>query len=251
MSIIPALPGIPHPSTSVDRVFLPPPGFLPAEGVREARLLPVAEQAALRSSPDAKASIRAGLRYEAKALAMLRESWQRLGDFLPGPWISFEDKHGVRRCQPDALLVTEEHVLIVEIKHTHTQNAWWQLRRLYEPVVRALDKRLPIYVCEVCKFADPHAAFPEEICLWESPAVAMWPGKFNVLMYNPREDNEMPADSMPKNLDNAGDGTPARSLPDSASKRRDPSDGASGLNREAPGAQMPPAFRTIPDEEGR
>lgn len=102
---------------------------------------------------------RAGRRYEKKALGHLASVLGR--GFDPSRWFKFYDGTKLRFCQVDGLLRVGEDVVIFEVKIGFTADAWWQLRRLYEPVVRvALNpKRVDLVV--VCRSFDPAVAFPE------------------------------------------------------------------------------------------
>jgi len=66
-----------------------------------------------------------------------------------------------RFCQTDGLLRDDAGVVIFEVKWHFTADAWWQLKKLYAPVVEAAlrPKRLQFVV--VCKSFDPAVAFPE------------------------------------------------------------------------------------------
>lgn len=81
-----------------------------------------------------------------------------------GPWFAFTDDSDSRHfCQPDLLIRVNGLVLVCEIKLRWTADAWWQLRKIYLPV---LEKFWPTSsfapVC-LCKSFDPAVSFPEEI----------------------------------------------------------------------------------------
>lgn len=138
----------------------PPSWFRGVEGVRSAwpdSGGPFGRTPARLSGTHAQ---RAGKRYERKAIAYLQE---RLGTaFLPSPWYKFKDSKGALRwCQPDGVLLTPELALIFEIKIGFTSAAWWQLRKLYEPVIRAAYQPPRIGVLVMCKSFDPAVPFPE------------------------------------------------------------------------------------------
>jgi hypothetical protein len=104
-----------------------------------------------------------GIRYERKVQEHL--SFEYPESYLPSPWFQFK-KEGTDRflwCQPDGI--------IIEIKHSHTSDAWWQTRRLYMPVMAvAFDQELwTIQVCEVVRWYDAATAFPEPIELASEP----------------------------------------------------------------------------------
>jgi hypothetical protein len=125
---------------------------------------PLGLECATRHSPAQKR----GLRYQAKALEALDDSGL-FKLFVPSPWIEFHDYHGQRICQPDAIGFSEGYeapvATIFEIKLSHTIMAYWQLRRLYEPVVRAMFPEYTVRVCEVTRLFDPHTPWPEDIAL--------------------------------------------------------------------------------------
>lgn len=56
---------------------------------------------------------------------------------------------------------------MVEIKFQHMPEAWWQLRKLYQPALE-FKLRRPVFVLEVCKSYDPAMPFPEPIELVEN-----------------------------------------------------------------------------------
>lgn len=140
----------------------PPPWFKAAEGVRAA--WPAGDGPFGRtptSSRSGTPAMRAGRRYEQKALAHLSDV---LGsDFKPSQWFRYAGDAGVKFCQVDGLLHCEALTAIFEVKVTFTSDAWWQLRKQYEPVVRKafLPNRLKLVV--VCKSFDPAAPFPEPV----------------------------------------------------------------------------------------
>lgn len=141
----------------------PPPWFKEAEGVRSA--WPVGDgpwgRTPTPSNRSGTPAMRAGRRYEARALAYLQEV---LGsDFKKSQWFRYAGNAGIRYCQVDGLLHCEAFTAIFEVKVTFTSDAWWQLRKQYEPVVRKayVPSRLRLVI--VCKSFDPAAAFPEPV----------------------------------------------------------------------------------------
>ena len=69
-----------------------------------------------------------------------------------------------RWCQSDGVLVDTEakRLTIIECKFSHVDRSYWQLERLYLPVIRKVfgdewDYRL----VEVCKWYDPDIPYPE------------------------------------------------------------------------------------------
>lgn len=108
------------------------------------------------------AAQKAGLRYEAKAQLHLREL---LTDYCPSPIFYFIDDNGSRKCVPDGIYLPRKFgdpIFVFEIKTQHMPEAWFQLRKLYEPVVRAKFPLSPVGCIEVCRSFDPEMQFPEK-----------------------------------------------------------------------------------------
>lgn len=110
--------------------------------------------------------------------------------YLPSPWIRFTDtiSDRTRWCQPDGLLIELERgvITLVEFKYQHTSDAWWQLRQLYEPVVKYLfpGEEWKFHVCEVVKWYDPATVFPERISM--APAIhSLRDNDFGVHIWKP------------------------------------------------------------------
>ena len=120
-----------------------------------------------------------GVRYERKAqdyLASLVGSADPAGlrpaVYLPSQWWRFSDCGSVRWCQTDGLFAQprEGLIIVVEIKYQHTPDAWFQLRELYEPVVRrAFGPAWTVALLEVVKWYDPSTFFPERHFLCADP----------------------------------------------------------------------------------
>lgn len=161
----------------------PPPRFRPIQGqIANVRIRPGVGFVTVRSSSAAK---RAGQLYESKVQEYLQLS---LGSgYSPGPLVHFRDGSGGRSCIPDGLLVSESRVYIFEVKYSHMPEAWWQLRRLYEPVVRAYFPQHEVSVCEVCKTYDPSTPFPEPVVLLSTleDVLKLPVDKFGVFRWRP------------------------------------------------------------------
>jgi hypothetical protein len=108
------------------------------------------------------------------------------GLYRANPWIQFY-ADGMRRwCQPDGILVEEglQRLHIVECKYQHTTDAWWQVRHLYAPVLRAIfPAPWEFQVVEVVKWYDPALAFPERVVL--ASEIHMDSPFFKVHIWNP------------------------------------------------------------------
>ena len=141
----------------------PPARFRAAEGVRSA--WPVGDGPFGRT-PDltrisGTGAQREGIRYERKALKMLATN---LGEvFTPHQWFRFTTAEGVRWCQVDGVTHTPELTTIFEVKLRFTSDAWWQLRKLYEPVIRRAYYPKDVALVIVCRSFDPAVPFPEPV----------------------------------------------------------------------------------------
>lgn len=146
----------------------PPLKFRPAVGVRAAwpcESGPFARPLTLRGKTVAQ---KAGLRYEKKVLNELSE---RFGSaFHPSPWLRFTDETGTRYCQPDGLLIQERGTFIFEVKYSFVSDAWFQLRRLYGPVVERAYRPAKIFYVVICRNYDVARPFPEVPHLFKTPS---------------------------------------------------------------------------------
>jgi hypothetical protein len=129
---------------------------------------------------------KAGLRYEAKAQDFLSgalHSWYHVA-----PYLHFDDAGLSRTLVPDGILFDHDGTaMIFEIKSQHMPEAWWQLRKLYEPVVRELSFVNATSCIEVTKSYDPSMGFPEEVlvCHSLSELVAAPAHCFKVFVWRP------------------------------------------------------------------
>ena len=141
----------------------PPKGFDPAKSVQWASLL--AEPPSFITRPAKYGAKGRGIRYEKKVQGILEN---RYGErYVPSPWILFSEGSGLRPryCQPDGLLIDfiRGRITIVEIKYNHCELAWWQLFRLYRPVVSHIfGQQWEYSCCEVVKWYDPATHVSQE-----------------------------------------------------------------------------------------
>lgn len=98
-----------------------------------------------------------GLRYEQKVHDVLSAIYESA--FRPSASILYEDRTGLRRAIPDGILEFPHCVVVVEIKYSHCELAWWQLNKLYLPLVLRLISK-PIFVCEIVRSFDPDVVWP-------------------------------------------------------------------------------------------
>lgn len=100
-----------------------------------------------------------GLTYEQRVIDVLSAIYGT--DFRPAASILYEDRSGVRMAIPDGLLRINTTLVVIEVKLTHTERAWWQLNRLYVPLLRHLVvPGTRIAAVEICRSYDPDVRFP-------------------------------------------------------------------------------------------
>lgn len=127
----------------------------------------------------------AGNRYERYAQEYLID---RLGSaYVPSRWFVYRSRSidRVSFAQPDGLYFDFQRGIITcfEIKIRHTDRAWWQVRHLYQPIVRhVFGTRLWRYAAvEVVCWFDPHTSFPEPVAeLVTLDAARFDPASFHV-----------------------------------------------------------------------
>lgn len=132
------------------------------------------------------AAQKAGLRYEAKVQDFLAGYFST---YVKSPYIRFRDGSGMRMCIPDGLLCfLPTRAVIFEIKHLHTPDAWWQLKKLYEPVILAAGYN-EVQVVEICKSYDAATPFPCKVELLDTDNLRSFalqsPPAFGVLPWTP------------------------------------------------------------------
>ena len=177
---------------------LPPRNFRPAGEVLFAEFSPspppFIEDTEIRGVRGRRAD---GVRYEIKGQEWLVSA--REHSYVQSPWFRFapagDDARRAARatscswCQPDGLDIDIRKglILIVEFKLQHTANAWWQTRKLYEPVVRAAfgSELWSFAIVEIVKWYDPDVAFPEHFTFIPDLGAAE-PGGFHVHNWNGR-----------------------------------------------------------------
>ena len=111
--------------------------------------------------------------------------------YMPSQWVRFrspDDAGKIRWCQVDGVLVDEgsKSLTIVEVKYSHTETAWWQLFRLYRPV---LERLFVGYVyefrcVEVCRWFDAAVRCPQPVRLRQR-VEDVRPDEFAVHIWNP------------------------------------------------------------------
>lgn len=111
-----------------------------------------------------------GIKYEKKVQAHLSLTDE---NYIPGFWLHFLSAGQWKWCQPDGIRfdLDSGRITVVEVKYRHTSDAWWQTKKLYYPVLRAIfpESLWSFDFCEVVKWFDPSIKFPEEIRLTDDP----------------------------------------------------------------------------------
>lgn len=140
-----------------------PPNFKPAGNVEQARISPTPPPFIRQRKYSGRRAD--GVRYEKRVQAHLAELFPLT--YVPSPWLHFQADGAWRWCQPDGLIfdLPRGRIICVEVKYSHTAAAWWQVRRLYLPVLRVCfpEEYWQFECCEVVRWYDPAVAFPEPV----------------------------------------------------------------------------------------
>ena len=130
-----------------------------------------------------------GIRYEEKAQEKLLQA--RGDTYVPSPWFRFRSRNGGKLyyCQPDGLDfdILRGLITIVEFKLQHTPSAWWQTRKLYEPVVKHIfgETNWDYSIIEIVNWYDPDTTFPESLNLVKDLSFdSIKPGEFHLHIWN-------------------------------------------------------------------
>jgi hypothetical protein len=133
-----------------------------------------------------------GVRYEKK----VREKLRRLVaerpelDLALAQWIEFQDDEGRKWAEVDAFVQNRQsrNAICFEVKLRHTPSAWFQLWKLYVPLLQHALSGFRWEGVEVVKWFDPSTGFPEPFSLTPSPFVVPVRGRTAVFIYNPSRD---------------------------------------------------------------
>lgn len=112
----------------------------------------------------------AGLRYEEVAQKTIGQSFAEQGlAYLPSPWFKYRRSSAPDRenfAQPDGICpdVNRGIIFLIEIKIKHTPDSYFQLLDKYVPLLdrffNGRDRLWKIAPIEVCRWYDPHTAYP-------------------------------------------------------------------------------------------
>lgn len=143
----------------------PPKGFRGAWKASHVRS--VTQPQFAQTNGGQKGSRKRGLVYEAQVVEKLEKRLPEGWVGVAGPWFLYLDKWAKERyAQPDWLgfCVPEGLICIVEVKLTRTPKAWWQLNRLYRPLVEQVFPDWEIALLEVAS-KPKHFPLPEPVNL--------------------------------------------------------------------------------------
>ena len=91
-----------------------------------------------------------GLRYEARVAESLREYFDGRYEVVHGPWIAYAATEDGERwesvCQPDVLLISDDRIIIIEVKLSSRRGPEKKLKELYGPCVQKLYGKKVSYV---------------------------------------------------------------------------------------------------------
>ena len=147
----------------------PPKGFKAVKGLSVVRTIDEPQFA--KTTKKQQGSKRRGLIFEQRVVDYLDNLSEDIVGF-PGMWFEFVDFHGHRYAQSDwvGLNVKTGVVYIVEVKLSRVPKAWWQLNKLYKPLVERVLGEGKIALVEVATDVK-NVAVPEDVELvWDLTA---------------------------------------------------------------------------------
>lgn len=136
----------------------PPSSFKPIVGEPRNIVYHTTNYVRLHGNTAAK---EAGLRYEEKVQRSLQLIFP---SYDATPVVSFDDDSGFRMAKPDGILHLPTRKVVFEIKLQHMPEAYWQLAKLYQPLLQARCF-YPVQVVEICQTFDAAMPFPCEFRL--------------------------------------------------------------------------------------
>ena len=100
-----------------------------------------------------------GLRFEERVQEHLSEAFPT--SYIAEPELVYWTGKGPRNGFPDGVLELPDRLVVFEMKIQHMPEAWWQLRKHYQPVLEAYTK-VPVQCVEIVKDFDLQMPFPED-----------------------------------------------------------------------------------------
>jgi len=137
------------PETSPRMTAKVPKGFKPVKRLQWAKVVDTPQFA--QTPVRVKGAKAKGLRYEKRVQDYLDKAVGDSWASLPGLWMHFEDFRGVSYAQADwvGFNAREGKICIAEIKLSRVARAWWQLNRLYRPLVHHIFPGWDILLVEI------------------------------------------------------------------------------------------------------
>lgn len=108
-----------------------------------------------------------GIAYEKKFLKAHTKLFPSLIHHPAFRFSSDRDERFWQYAIPDALLLLNDTINLFEVKYTHTADAWFQLHRLYLPIVQNAFPDSKINLIEVCRNYDPAVRLAGDITIVE------------------------------------------------------------------------------------
>lgn len=125
----------------------PPKGFRPCGRITRAAF--TCQPSFVREGYHPRGAKGKGLRYQSQIVKMLNETFL---EGIEGPWFLFNNTYNEERfTQPDWLTFDFRTgiIYLVEIKLSRVEQAWWQLNKLYQPVLKAIFPQWDIAMVEI------------------------------------------------------------------------------------------------------
>lgn len=140
----------------------PPRGFKSVRGLSAVRM--IEEPQFAKTNGNVRGAKRKGLLYQEQVVdrldALCGDRWEPLA----GPWFEFVDFSGHRYAQADwiGFDIRSGIIALVEIKYTRVPDAWWQMNRLYRPLLAKLFPQFKIAMLEIATNV-VNVKVPEEV----------------------------------------------------------------------------------------
>lgn len=162
--------------------------YLPTLGVSAAWLCEAKEEpyAGQGKRVRRSAAQKAGIAYQRRVGAFLAGG-NRHWSLITSPWFAYCDWGGGKRryCQPDFLLADDSNstCVIVEVKlgAAAVPLAWWQLEKLYKPVLEKTHRWQTLFSLCISRSYDPSFPAPQTPHFVDD-VYSVQPGKFNFLV---------------------------------------------------------------------
>ena len=126
-----------------------------------------------------------GVSYEQKVHDRLSKLYGL--NYVPSQWVHYGNGGETHWAQFDGLLFLDDpgRICLLEVKYSHTAEAYWQLENCYLPLARRLfaASGREICVCEIVKWYDCAVSFPCTPILRDS-LLDLQPGEFSVHILN-------------------------------------------------------------------